>query len=237
MQKARRHALPGAPTACRQTGSGSLSLPCSGFFSPFPHGTCPLSVSWEYLALRDGPRRFSQDFSCPAILRVHLNRTELSCTGLSPSAAARPRAFHFARLYPYWWPYYPGLASTTPVWAIPRSLATTCGITFVFSSCGYLDVSVPRVRFPFGMAGLPPAGLPHSDIRVSTAVCAFARLFAAYHVLLRLQEPRHPPSALLLLLSDDETLRLATPFALVRFFVFPSIMSKTFFRMTRICGE
>ena len=57
MQKARRHALPGAPTACRQTGSGSLSLPCSGFFSPFPHGTCPLSVSWEYLALRDGPRR------------------------------------------------------------------------------------------------------------------------------------------------------------------------------------
>ena len=122
MQKARRHALPGAPTACRQTGSGSLSLPCSGFFSPFPHGTCPLSVSWEYLALRDGPRRFSQDFSCPAILRIHLNRTKLSCTGLSPSAAARPRAFHFARLNPYWWPYYPGLASTTPVWAIPRSL-------------------------------------------------------------------------------------------------------------------
>ena len=32
------------------------------------------------------------------------------------------------------------------VWASPRSLAATDGITFVFFSCGYLDVSVPRVR-------------------------------------------------------------------------------------------
>ncbi len=32
------------------------------------------------------------------------------------------------------------------VWATPRSLAATYGITFVFFSCGYLDVSVPRVR-------------------------------------------------------------------------------------------
>ena len=31
------------------------------------------------------------------------------------------------------------------VWALPRSLATTQGITIVFSSCGYLDVSVHRV--------------------------------------------------------------------------------------------
>ena len=31
------------------------------------------------------------------------------------------------------------------VWAPPISLATTLGITFVFFSSGYLDVSVPRV--------------------------------------------------------------------------------------------
>src|SRR5215510_12447328 len=37
-------------------------------FSPFPHGTCSLSVTREYLALRDGPRRFPPDFSCPAVL-------------------------------------------------------------------------------------------------------------------------------------------------------------------------
>ena len=32
------------------------------------------------------------------------------------------------------------------VWAIPRSLATTYGISIDFSSWGYLDVSVPPVR-------------------------------------------------------------------------------------------
>ena len=45
--------------------------PLPGFFSPFPHGTCSLSVIREYLALRDGPRCFRQDFSCPAVLRIH----------------------------------------------------------------------------------------------------------------------------------------------------------------------
>ena len=58
-----------APTACRRRGSGALSLPCSGFFSPFPHGTGTLSVSREYLALPDGPGGFAQDYSCPALLR------------------------------------------------------------------------------------------------------------------------------------------------------------------------
>jgi hypothetical protein len=32
------------------------------------------------------------------------------------------------------------------VWAVPRSLATTDGISFDFYSCRYLDVSVPCVR-------------------------------------------------------------------------------------------
>ena len=33
------------------------------------------------------------------------------------------------------------------VWPLPRSLATTSGISVDFSSFGYLDVSVPRVPF------------------------------------------------------------------------------------------
>ena len=65
--------------------SGSISLPCSGFFSPFPHGTGSLSVSWEYLALPGGPGGFRQDSSCPALLRILLSLNELTCTGLSPS--------------------------------------------------------------------------------------------------------------------------------------------------------
>src|SRR6516225_737904 len=35
------------------------------------------------------------------------------------------------------------------VWAVPVSLATTQGITFVFSSSAYLDVSVQRVCFAY----------------------------------------------------------------------------------------
>ena len=62
------------------------------------------------------------------------------------------------------WSYNPKIAVTTLVWTFPRSLATTYGITFVFFSYGYLDVSVPRVRLPYGMIGLQPIGLPHSEI-------------------------------------------------------------------------
>ena len=70
----KRHAVTSydAPTACRRMVSGSLSLPCSGCFSPFPHGTGSLSVSYEYLALPDGPGGFTQDSSCPALLRIPL---------------------------------------------------------------------------------------------------------------------------------------------------------------------
>src|SRR5215217_3962580 len=52
-----------APTVCRQPVSGSISLPLSGCFSPFPHGTCSLSVMHEYLGLEGGPPNFKQDFT------------------------------------------------------------------------------------------------------------------------------------------------------------------------------
>ena len=58
-----------APTACRHPVSGTISLPLSGCFSPFPHGTGSLSVDKEYLALEDGPPMFRQDFTCPALLK------------------------------------------------------------------------------------------------------------------------------------------------------------------------
>ena len=88
MQKARRR--PQASTACRHTVSGSFSLPCSGFFSPFLHSTRSLSVSEEYLALPDGPGRFRQGFTCPALLRILLSSKQFSCTGLSPISLSFP---------------------------------------------------------------------------------------------------------------------------------------------------
>ena len=72
MQKARRHTKNSAPTACRHMVSGTVSLPCSGCFSPFLHSTGSLSVSREYLALPDGPGRFTQNSSCSALLRIPL---------------------------------------------------------------------------------------------------------------------------------------------------------------------
>ena len=124
--------------------SGSVSLRYSRFFSPFPHGTGSLSVSQEYLALADGPARFNQGFTCPDLLRIPLSITSLTYTGLSPSMVYLSRYFQFA-LHKMSWSYNPNIAVTTLVWANPRSLATTYGITFVFFSSAYLDVSVQRV--------------------------------------------------------------------------------------------
>ena len=72
--------------------SGSISLRCSRFFSPFPHGTGTLSVSQEYLALADGPAGFTQGFTCPALLRIPLSLTLLARTGLSPISCSFPTA-------------------------------------------------------------------------------------------------------------------------------------------------
>ena len=134
----KRHAVTpkGAPTACRRTVSGTLSLPCAGCFSPFPHGTGSLSVSHECLALPDGPGGFTQDYTCPALLRVPLGFTLLRVRGCHPLWPDFPdgstrKTLAISR------PYYPDGAGTPSVWAVPRSLATTGGITVVFSSSGY----------------------------------------------------------------------------------------------------
>ena len=71
----------------------------------------------------------------------------LARTGLSPAVARLSRRFRFAGTTARRRPYNPGTrVATPPVWALPRSLAATGGIVFTFYSCGYLDVSVPRVR-------------------------------------------------------------------------------------------
>ena len=66
------------------------------------------------------------------------------------------------------------------VWAIPRSIATTKGITIVFFSSAYLDVSVQRVRPRYNLVTRSPvSGCP---IRKS----ADQRLFAPSHSLSQL---------------------------------------------------
>ena len=77
----------------------------------------------------------------------------------------------------------------------------------VFSSSGYLDVSVHRVPFHSLWIGLWilevfSSRFPHSDISGSMDICSSPKLFAAYHVFHRLLVPRHPPCALSSLTSS-----------------------------------
>ena len=144
-------------------------------------------------------RRIRAEF---LVLRVTQDATRpclASVTGLSPAVAGLSRPFssrfryHVVVLLPR-----PCVATRT-VWALPRSLATTGGIIDLFS----LPPGTKMFQFP-GFASVPRAriitlqvtGLSHSEISGSRAICAYPKLIAAYHVLHRLREPRHPPDAL-----------------------------------------
>src|SRR6056297_2174928 len=81
----------GPPTDCRRSVSGTVSLPSSGCFSPFPHGTGSLSVSKEYLAFEGGPPMFRQNFTCSALLNTS---NHASYTGLSPTMAVLSNTFY-----------------------------------------------------------------------------------------------------------------------------------------------
>ena len=68
MQKVRCHFLK-APTVCKHQFQDSISnLQVS--ISPFPYGTCSLSVIKKYLGLEGGPPIFKQDFTCLDLLML-----------------------------------------------------------------------------------------------------------------------------------------------------------------------
>ena len=93
--------------------------------------------------MEGGPPGFPRDSSCPAVLWI-----------LLAASTFRIRDFH-----PLWSPFPWGspklwqcvMQSATPrvllplVWPLPRSLATTYGISVDFFSSPYLDVSVQAV--------------------------------------------------------------------------------------------
>lgn len=158
--------------------------------------------------------------------------TRLRVRGCHPVPRAFPGLFRCRYDVP-WASYYPARALTRAVWAPPLSLTTTRGITVVFSSSPYLDVSVRGVRLRVArMPGLQPGGLPHSDIRGSKPICGSPRLFAACHVLHRLREPRHPPCALGYFAYPNDITRArrhaaAARLALVLFFVLAGRLQPT----------
>ena len=79
--------------------------------------------------------------------------------------------------------FNPGRAVTHPVWAAPLSLAATRGITVVFSSSGYLDVSVPRVGSTSWCRAFRAAGSPirtPADLRPFAPPRGFSQLVTSF---------------------------------------------------------
>ena len=126
--------------------------------------------------------------------------THLSLTGLSPSLAGFPKTVLLNSLNQLCGPN-PGMhAPRFGLFRFRSPLLTESHV--VFSSSGYLDVSVHRVPSAWlciyhAVTGVLPAGFPHSEINGSLDICSSPSLIAAYHVFLRLLVPRHPPCALI----------------------------------------
>ena len=171
-----------APTACRHPVSGTVSLPSSGCFSPFPHGTGALSVTEEYLGLEGGPPIFRQDCTCPALLVDLLVAFPYGAvTRSGPPFQTVPVTNEEAA----------GLVRVrSPLLAESRLMSFPPG-TEMFQFPGFAPPP-----HEFGRRYPSRGGLPHSDIHGSKPVRGSPWLFAAYHVLHRLSAPRHPPNAL-----------------------------------------
>ena len=101
----------------------------------FARATRALSVSQEYVALESGLPSFTQDFTSLALLRYLLEPTSLRVRGYHPlwhtfpGTSARVAGLISEALQPR------GVNSS--VWADPRSLAATDGISFDFFSSSY----------------------------------------------------------------------------------------------------
>ena len=127
---------PHPPTACRYVVSGTLSLPALGCFSPVPHGTRPLSVTRESLALEGGPPSFTPGLSYRALLRNSTSRNSaFGYRALTVSGAPFQGTSPDVATSVYG--SYNPAATRTTVWAVPLSLAATQGISIDFSSSRY----------------------------------------------------------------------------------------------------
>ncbi len=191
-----------ASIACKHRVSGSISLPSRGsfhlsltvLFTIGHQGVFSLG-GWSPLL----PTRFLVSRGT----LVQRDMPSISCTGLSPSTV------RLSRPLPSLYSSSRAL-STTPAsvdaglgsfrfarrYSGNRSFFLFLGVLRCFSS----PRSPPEAMY--SLQDISPAQdrFPHSDIRGSTLICSSPRLFAAYHVLLRLLMPRHPPYALISLI-------------------------------------
>src|SRR5579875_672475 len=139
MQKARGQAEREAqrpPTACRRGVSGSVSSPDRGSSHRSVALLGSLSVVIAYLALRDGPREFRPGFPCPTLLGYRIGGSQPWPTGLSPALVPFSKGLRLGPIHPMTPAPRPRTVSR-PVWAGPRSLAATEGVSVDFRSSRY----------------------------------------------------------------------------------------------------
>ena len=131
------------------------------------------------------------DSSCPVVLRIQLALLQFRIRGYHPILPAFPdlsAKFVSRDVSPQ------PRRINPPVWPLPRSLATTGGISFDFFSSPYLDVSVQAVPFVYlfysvyDVQALPVRVSPFGNLRIN----GYLLLPAAYRSLSR---PSSAPDA------------------------------------------
>ncbi len=146
MQKVRRHTLPIKAIVLRPLVSVwfqvlfiQLVAVLFNFQSPY---YCAIGHRVVF-SLARWSGRFHTGFHEP---RATLVRLSTPITNVAYGAITRcGRSFQIIRLFAFQLEA-PSTPGRTLVWAVPLSLAATYGIHVCLFSCGYLDVSVPRVR-------------------------------------------------------------------------------------------
>src|SRR6202020_2413404 len=168
-------------------GFRSSFTPLPGYFSPFPHGTNPLSVIRKYSGLPGGPGRFTADSTGPLLLgEKHKTGYEFSPTGLSPSTADHPRPLRLTTHRLLSGRIEPDALSPQPRTHNPYPVTHAHGLAILRVRSPLLTeshlFSFPTGTEMFHFPAFPPApyvfrygghditrgGFPHSDILGST---------------------------------------------------------------------
>jgi hypothetical protein len=128
-------ALRPAPTSRKQTRFQYYFTPLTGGLFTFPSRYLFTIDLATYLALEGDPPRFPPDFTCPVVLRCRIKQISIfRLRDSHPLWLSVPGSFVYIQIFLLF-----GLSPcdpTTPlsndvVWAYPRSLATTNGISLI----------------------------------------------------------------------------------------------------------
>ena len=138
--------------------------------------------------MADGPAGFTQDFSCPALLRMLLRFISLRVLafhclwGDFPNTSTHDKSCDIAVLQPHQCRNTDGLGSSP---FARHYLGNHYYFLFLRVLRCFSSPRSPRILM-YALTAIQTAGLSHSETRGSTVTCTSSRIIAACHVLLRL---------------------------------------------------